>query len=84
MRKPGAAPRKSITSTFSDVAAMRKSSSTPAGKGDKHRKAESWTGALLISQEPWAAGLNMPGASPAERNLLYSKMYELPNFPQQA
>jgi len=39
-----------------------------------------WTDALLISQEPWAAGLNMPGAPPTERNLLYNKMYELPKL----
>ena len=48
------------------------------------KKAEFWADALLISQEPWAAGLNMPGASPTECNLLYNKMYEFPNFPQQA
>lgn len=59
----------------------------PAGKEirtKKKKKAEFfWTGALLISQEPWAAGLNMPGASPTECNLLYNEMYEVPNFPQQ-
>lgn len=69
----------------SDVVAMRKKNpQSQQGRNDRHQKAEFWTDALLISQEPWAAGLNMPGASPTERNLLYNKMYELPNFPQQA
>lgn len=35
-----------------------------------------WTGALLISQQPWAAGLNAPGASPVKHNLLDNKKYE--------
>lgn len=48
------------------------------------KKQEFWIDALLISQQPWAAGLNVPGAPPTEHNLLDNKMYELPSFPQQA
>ena len=39
---------------------------------------------FFLHRSPWAAGLNMPGASPTECNLRCSKMYEFPNFPQRA
>lgn len=75
---------KSITLSVLTQWRWVKSPRSQQGRNDKHHGAEFWTDALFISQEPWAVRLSMPGASPTECNLLYNKMYELPNFPQQA
>lgn len=80
----GTTPHKFITLCVPMWRRWGKSPPSQRGMNDRLQKAEFWTDALLISQEPWAAGLNMPGASPTECNLLYNKMYELPSFPQQA
>lgn len=77
-------PYKSITLSVPMQWRWVKTPWSQQGRNDKHHGAEFWTDALFISQEPWAVRLSMPGASPTECNLLYNKMYELPNFPQQA